>query len=55
MIILRMKSRLASRGPMGYLSFLLTMHTVDSDMDGLISPAEFRKAVKDHRIEVTDM
>jgi Ca2+-binding EF-hand superfamily protein len=54
MIVLRMKSRLAARGPMGYLSFLLSMHTLDSDSDGLLALAEFRKCVKDHRIEVTD-
>ena len=37
MIMLRIKSRLASRGPMGYLSLLLSLHTLDSDSDGLVS------------------
>jgi Ca2+-binding EF-hand superfamily protein len=27
---------------------------LDSDKDGLLSLSEFRKAIRDHRIEVTD-
>ena len=54
LIIQRVKHRLASKGPKGFLGFARQFKLMDLDNDQRISSIEFKKAIRDYRIEVTD-
>lgn len=45
---------MATRGAKGFISIYRIFKMLDTDKDGLLTLSEFRKAIRDHRIEVTD-
>lgn len=49
-----MRSRLASRGAKGFIGMQKQFKIMDDDNSGNIDMQEFRKAVKDFRIDLTD-
>ena len=51
----RIKNRLATRGARGFLNLQRQFKILDADKDGLVNIYEFKKAIKDMRIEVTDL
>jgi hypothetical protein len=55
MILLRIKKRLASKGVKGYLLFEKAMRSADTDQDSLVNIQEFKKVIKDHRIDISDI
>lgn len=52
MIVLRIKKRLASKGTKGYLVFERALKQIDSDQDGLITLDQFKKVIKDLKIDI---
>lgn len=54
MIVLRIKKRLASKGTKGYLIFQRALKQVDADEDGLITLDEFKKVIRDLKIDITN-
>lgn len=54
MIILRIRKRLSSKGTKGFLVFEKALRQVDADQDGLINIDEFKKVVKDLKIDITN-
>ena len=54
MIVLRIKKRLASKGTKGYLIFEKSLKNVDTDFDGFINLDEFKKVIKDQKIDITN-
>lgn len=53
-ILHRIAKRLASKGPKGYLSFEKALATADLDQDSLINLQEFKKVVRDQRIDISE-
>jgi hypothetical protein len=54
MILGRIAKRLSSKGPKGYLSFEKALRSVDIDQDSLISIQEFKKVIRDQRIDISE-
>lgn len=53
LILLRIKKRLASKGACGYLVFEKALKGADSDADMLVNIHEFKKVIKDQKIDIT--
>lgn len=53
-IIGRITKRLASKGPKGYLSFEKALRSADLDQDNMVSIQEFKKVVRDQRIDISE-
>jgi hypothetical protein len=51
--LLRIKKRLASKGACGYLVFEKALKGADSDADMLVNIHEFKKVIKDQKIDIT--
>ena len=54
LLIQRIRNRLASRGPKGFIGMARQFKLIDLDSDQKLSISEFKKAIRDYRIEVTD-
>ncbi|CAD8075605.1 unnamed protein product [Paramecium primaurelia] len=54
LIVQRIRNRLISRGARGFIQLYRVGKILDSDHDGMLNLTEFRKAIRDHKIEVTD-
>ena len=54
MIILRIKKRLASKGTRGFLAFEKALKHADSDNDYFVNLDEFKKVIKEQRIDITN-
>ncbi|KAL4489389.1 hypothetical protein ABPG72_002685 [Tetrahymena utriculariae] len=54
LILIRIKNRLASKGPRGFLTLERQLKTTDVDNDGRLSLAEFKKSISNFKIEVTE-
>lgn len=54
LIVQRIRNRLISRGARGFISLYRVGRILDADHDGMLNLSEFRRAIRDHRIEVTD-
>ncbi|CAD8172780.1 unnamed protein product [Paramecium octaurelia] len=54
LIVQRIRNRLVSRGARGFISLYRVAKILDADQDGMLNLSEFRRAVRDHKIEVTD-
>lgn len=54
MIVIRIKKRLASKGTKGFLILQKSLKQVDSDEDGLITLDQFKKVIRDLKIDITN-
>ncbi|KAL4439152.1 hypothetical protein ABPG74_008927 [Tetrahymena malaccensis] len=54
LILIRIKNRLASKGPRGFLTLERQLKTTDVDNDGRLNLAEFKKSISNFKIEVTE-
>jgi Ca2+-binding EF-hand superfamily protein len=54
LILLRIKRRIASKGANGYAIFEKALRAIDTDSDMLVSMHEFKKVIKDQRIDITE-
>ncbi len=52
-IILRIKNRLAAKGSKGFLLFEKSMKLADENQDGFLTYEEFKRVIKDHRIDIS--
>ena len=53
-IIGRISKRLASKGAKGYLTFEKALRSADLDQDSMVSIQEFKKVVRDQRIDISE-
>ncbi|CAD8160676.1 unnamed protein product [Paramecium octaurelia] len=54
LIVQRIRNRLISRGARGVIQFYSVSKILDADHNGMLNLTEFRKAIRDHKIKVTD-
>ncbi|KAM3137798.1 hypothetical protein pb186bvf_010041 [Paramecium bursaria] len=54
LIVQRIRNRLISRGARGFISLYRVSKMLDADNDGQLNLQEFRKVIREHKIEVTD-
>ena len=52
--IAKLRSKLAQRGARGFIGMQRQFKIMDDDMSGAIEIQEFKKAIKDFRIEIND-
>lgn len=53
-ILNRVSRRLAAKGAKGYLSFEKALRSADLDQDSLVNLQEFKKVVRDQRIDISE-
>jgi hypothetical protein len=52
--MIRIKKRLASKGTRGFLAFEKALKNADSDVDYCINLEEFKRVIKEQRIDITN-